>query len=491
MSLSKKMIAAGTVLAALVLMLFFSNHPVVVEEQSEYDDGETVYLWYTDDSLSDYLSSMAVKFNEERGIRVLPILNSGLEFLEEINDASLRTQTGPDLFIASNDIMEKAYLSGLATEITMADTVVNLDHFPEAALQAVTYRDKILGYPFYFETSALLYNMTYLEEMTEAAIQAEIDLAAAEESQAAAEEGEVEEDAGQADLTPAPEEMSALVKERLPEMIPDNFTELLEFANSYDAPENVEAVFKWDVEDIFYNYFFVGNYINVGGPCGDNTETINIYNENAIRALQTYQSLSDFFAIVADEVDYETVIQEFMDGKLVMTTATTDVIARLEQAGEEGTFSYEYGIAQIPDLSEEMASKSLSVTGTVYVNGYSDQREVANEFAAYLVHDHAGELYQKSGKLSANKSVSYDNPNLYMFMREYEHSAPMPKMMATSNLWVQMEIIFSRIWNGGEVSAQLKSLSEQIMTQVTGEPYEEAYIQPPKIVKDDLEYSTD
>ena len=104
---------------------------------------------------------------------------------------------------------------------------------------------------------------------------------------------------------------------------------------------------------------------------------------------------------------------------------------------------------------------------------------------------HPGGEGQKSGKLSANKSVSYDNPNLYMFMREYEHSAPMPKMMATSNLWVQMEIIFSRIWNGGEVSAQLKSLSEQIMTQVTGEPYEEAYIQPPKIVKDDLEYSAD
>ena len=40
--------------------------------------------------------------------------------------------------------------------------------------------------------------------------------------------------------------------------------DILTFANSYDAPEQVEAVFKWDVADIFYNYFFVGNYIDVG-----------------------------------------------------------------------------------------------------------------------------------------------------------------------------------------------------------------------------------
>ena len=40
-------------------------------------------------------------------------------------------------------------------------------------------------------------------------------------------------------------------------MIPSTIDDILSFADSYDAPEQVEAVFKWDGR-YFYNYFFVG-----------------------------------------------------------------------------------------------------------------------------------------------------------------------------------------------------------------------------------------
>jgi len=36
----------------------------------------------------------------------------------------------------------------------------------------------VIGYPFYFETSALLYNKTYLEDLAESRLQAEADIAA-------------------------------------------------------------------------------------------------------------------------------------------------------------------------------------------------------------------------------------------------------------------------------------------------------------------------
>ena len=56
---------------------------------------------------------------------------------------------------------------------------------------------------------------------------------------------------------------------------------------------------------------------------------------------------------------------------------------------------------------------------------------------------------------------------------------PIPKMMTTGNFWVQMEIAFTNIWEGGDVNALLKGLSEQIMSQVTGEEYTEEYIELP------------
>ena len=47
-----------------------------------------------------------------------------------------------------------------------------------------------------------------------------------------------------------------ITPEQLEAGIPANMDEMLAFADNYDAPENVEAVLRWDVSDIFYNYFF-------------------------------------------------------------------------------------------------------------------------------------------------------------------------------------------------------------------------------------------
>lgn len=494
MSLTKRVISAFLVLVMLISVLYAGNQVKEQKEQEVFDNTKTLHIWYTDEALTDFLSSMAVRYNEEHGVRVIPTLQSGLELLEKINEASLTSDNYPDLYIASNDNMEKAYLAGLAMEISDEEEVVSLKNFPESAMHAVTYQQKILGYPFYYETSALLYNMTYLEELAKKEVLEERDDAAEETgeevTQTEVAEGD-SEDGGQSAAEMSEEQMAELIHEKVPGLVPATFEDLLEFADSYDAPQNVEAVFKWDVEDIFFNYFFAGNYIDIGGMCGDNKDSIDVYNEEAVRALKVYQDLSDYFAIDSGDVEYDSVIREFMEGKIVMTTATTDIIRKLEVAKENGEFEYDYGIAPIPRLNSEMDTKSLSVTNTIYVNGYTRMKAEANDFAKYLVKDHAKDLYDATGKVPANKNVSYNNPNLDMFMDEYQDSAPMPKLMAISNFWVKMEIMFERIWNKEDVSGQLKQLSEDLMTQVTGEPYEETYI---KIEEEDegfIDYSDD
>ena len=500
MSLTKRVISAFLVLIMLFSVLYAGNVVKEQEKQEVFDNTKTLHIWYTDEALTDYISSMAVKYNEENGVRVIPTLKSGLELLQSINEASLTSDYYPDLYIASNDNMEKAYLSGLAMEIRDDEGVVSLQNFPESAMHAVTYQQKILGYPFYYETSALLYNMTYLEELAKREVQAELDEAAEAAKETATEESksednneeEVEEETSEESTTTVlDEEMAELVHEKVPELIPTTFEALLEFAESYDAPQNVEAVFKWDVEDIFFNYFFAGKYIDLGGMCGDSKDSIDIYNEEAIRALMVYQALSDYFAIDASNVEYASVIQEFMEGKVVMTTATTDIIRKLDLAKENGEFEYDYGIAPIPRLNSDMDTKSLSVTNTIYVNGYTEMKKEANSFAKYLVIDHAKDLYEATGKVPANKNIQYDDPNLDMFMDEYQDSAPMPKLMAISNFWVKMEIMFERIWNGEEVSKELQQFSEDMMTQVTGEPYKETYIKIEEKEEEFIDYSDD
>ena len=462
--------------------------PLAEEELAEdslFRHRETLYLWYADEGLTDYLNGVAVSYNEyQEEVRVVPVYTQGLEYLETINQASLQGEEIPDLYIVSNDALEKAYLAGLASEVKLPEGVQPMEELlPGTAVRAVTYHDRRIGYPFYYETSCLLYNRTYLEDWARAQIIAERDQALAEDAQEQADSGDVVEEVREAQEEEAVsgEEIEAKIGEAIPETI----DEILSFADVYDAPEQVEAVFKWDVSDIFYNYFIVGDYIDVGGENGDNADSIGIYNENAIKALRVYQNLNQFFSIDTKEISYDGVLQDFLDGKIVYTVATTDALSKLEKAREEGAFSYEYGVTRVPDVGGELGSASLSVTQCVGVNGYSTKKEMANDFAVYLTQYNTQELYARTGKLPVHcDGETYDNPNAAAFLEEYARSVPMPKMIETSNFWVQLEIAFARIWEGEDANDELRALSEQIMGQVLGEAYTEEYIDVPVPVEE-------
>ncbi|MDE7199472.1 MAG: sugar ABC transporter substrate-binding protein, partial [Lachnospiraceae bacterium] len=209
-------------------------------DETLFGHRETLYLWYADETLTDYLNSVAVSYSEYQDeVRVVPVYTQGLEYLETINQASLQTEEVPDLYIVSNDSLEKAYLAGLASEVKLPEGVLPMaDMLPQSAVRAVTYHDKQIGYPFYYETSCLLYNRTYLEDWARAQIEAERDQALAEDAQQQADSGDVEEEIQEAHDQ---EEVSAQdVEAKVEETIPQTIDEILSFADVYDAPEQVE-----------------------------------------------------------------------------------------------------------------------------------------------------------------------------------------------------------------------------------------------------------
>lgn len=497
MSLKKRLTAVGITAIAAVLTFGIAKSGLQITEKQEdsvFASGkETLYLWYTDEALTSYLTGAAVAYNESHDVRIVPVLESGLEYLENINRASLEANA-PDLYILSHDSLEKAYLAGLASEIKPSEGASLEESYMGTGLKAAAYKDKILGYPFYFETSALLYNKTYLEDMARKQLEAEADLA---EGEAAQEQAEAEQ---QTEASTLPEESEVAVEaeaaeftreqidERVKEILPGTIKDIETFADEYDAPEQVEGVFKWDVTDIFYNYFFIGDAVNMGGEAGYDTALIDIYNLEAIQSLRVYQELNQFFSIDTGEIDYDTILDEFMAGKMVFTIATTDSVFKLEHARSDGLMAYDYGVVPVPDIEEGRGSRSLSMTNCVVINGYCSDKEAANDFAYFLTTQYNDILYARSGKVSAAKNVDYGYEALNEFAAEYEKSISMPKMIETSNFWVQLEVVFSEVWNGADANEKLKELSEQIMEQITGEAYEEEYLKEPDQETEETEY---
>ncbi len=516
MTLKKRLTAAGIIALAAAFTAGIAGAGWQISEKKEstiFSGGkDTLYLWYTDEALTSYLSSAAVKYKEDHDVRIVPVLESGAEYLERVNQASLESG-GPDLYIIRHDSLEKASLAGLADEVKPPEGAVMEDAYMGTALAAANYKDKIIGYPFYFETSALLYNKTYLEDMARSQLEAEADLAegeaAQEEHDAAIEAGNIITEAGdvitdsgdgsagdgqadtlgmaqgekgegvQGESTSESRFSDEQVRQRMEEILPATIRDIETFADNYDAPEQVEGVFKWDVTDIFYNYFFLGDAIDMGGDAGWDTGRIDIYNEDAIKNMRVYQELNQFFSIDTSDSDYDAILNEFMEGKMVFTMATTDAVFKLEHARDDGLFSYDYDIAMTPDIGEGRGTRSLSMTSCVAVNGYSEHKDEANDFAYFLTAEYNDILFARSGKVSAAKDVDYGYEALDRFAQGYEKSISMPKMIETSNFWVKLEVVFSQIWNGADANEKLKELSEEMMEQVTGQAFEEEYLDIP------------
>ena len=491
----RKIISALLVFAMMVSMLIIvkDDYNIVTDTtvnetaKNKAVPDDTIVIWCTDSALVEYISDAALAFKKNTGTNVQIEVVDGIDYIERINDASISNKSeipAPDLYITTHDNLMKAYLAGLASPVIDRNETIISDHFPTTALNAITCDSKIVGYPLYYETNFFLYNKTYMSKIAENKIQDESGAAPAEEaaeeekqddtnqenseensedSEAAGEGGEDFED------DPMGEEDASVdqeVLERLATMIPSKISDVITFANNYDAPEAVEAVFKWDVTDIFYNYFFVGQYLEVGGDAGDNNAIFNLYNTSAVECLKTYQSMNQYFTIDPEKDNYDSILQDFIDGKLVFTVATTDAFAKIEEAQLKGDFNFDYGVAVLPAISDILQARGLSVTDVIAINGYSQKKDMADDFAAYLSYDAADSIYTKTGKLGCKRDIPYENMEINNVMTEYQKSMPLPKMIETSNFWLQLEIAFSRVWNGEDPDAVLTELSEQMGGQI-------------------------
>ena len=227
--------------------------------------------------------------------------------------------------------------------------------------------------------------------------------------------------------------------------------------------------------------------MGLGGVNGDDKAQLSLSEGNVIDCLEYYQSLNEFFAIDEETVHNEDVIQEFIDGKIVFTIAKTDAIARLDQAIEDGIVpEYQletqrdeegneipprevdcfYGVGDIPNLSEELVTRGLSVTNSIVVNSYSPNRTYANDFAHYLSYEKADQLYDQTGKVSVCKSTVLGDENWERIMQQYAGSVEIPKIIEMSNYWILMEIAFANIWNGADIMTEIGNVVGQMNMQL-------------------------
>lgn len=415
-SLGQRVLAVLLVLLILgqMLVVGISNHNRSKNLTEAIGEDAKLTIWYTDSELNEFMTAAAADYTEQTGVEISVQLISAVDYIETISNATFMEENGPDLFVAGSDLLQKALYAGLVDDhVSYSDAERN--DIPQKAFDAATCNGKLIGYPFYFESCFLLYNPSYTEEW------------------------------------------------------PGNIDEILAYADAFETSEttqNVQSIFKWDVSDIFYNYFFIGDYVGLGGTYGDDKSQVSLSEDQVIECLKYYQSLNEFFAIDEETVHSEDVIQEFIDGKIVFTIAKTDAIARLDAA------ECAYGVGDIPNLTEELHTRGLSVTNSIIVNDYSAYTAAANDFAHFLSYECADRLYEQTGKVSVVKSVTAGDADWERIMVQYAGSVEIPKIIEMSNYWIVMEIAFANIWNGADITSEIQNVMDQMNLSV-GDPADE------------------
>ena len=478
----KKILSIALLLLMTAALLFGDSYGVLKKGLSEEEQfyKNALVLWYSDPNYGEYLRDAAVSYENKTGIKVIPTEVSDVEYLEGIQRSTLDGIKAPDLFVLSNDSLEKAVLSGLAGECKDPNHVLNSAYYANAALRAVTYRDSYYGYPLSYETAFVVYNESALEEIVKMADAAE-ESGETTDGFTLAEDvlAEIEEEQAKEELS---YEEKLKLEARAKEILPTTVVGILDFANKYSLPGDMETYFNWDTEDVLYNYWFAGAYLNVGGENSDKSEEISIYNEQALYSLQVYQDFKNFFSM-EDSSSYSDTIDGFINRKSLFTVAGTDIIAKLEHAKANDEFQDEYDILPLGMLNASLNCKGLSVTTMVCTNGFSENRSVAEDFAAYVTTEYASNLYARCEKMTASHLEEYPYPQMESIENCYEKTVSLPKMVETANYYILAEMCFSNIWDGEDVNKELKNLSETVLRNYYGRDFENEEIPTPEVVE--------
>lgn len=499
MELQHKITSVISLILATALIFYSSTLEMKSTDTAEeggawYNRSDTIYFWYSDEAMSDYINKAAVSFGEENNVHVLPVLITNDNYLEAINEASIENNQLPDAYILGHESLEMAFLAGLAVPIDDPERKCNDNNFSQAALNAVKYNGRTVGYPLSYDTCALVYNEDYLHDWASQKALAilkgegepfvdgeyfeEIDQLSSEETgESTAEENSAGESAenteSEAVAEPvvdydslSEEEQASVLAAKTEEVyqgaIPETLNELLTIADSYSAPAGVDGVMSWDVSDILYNFWIIGDVVNLGGESGDDKNNIELNNTKTVNALLRYQHLHHFFNIDSALNNYDKVISDFIDGKMIFTICSVDGVAKLKEAKENGSFEHAYGFAPIPEVDETTPSRSMSMTEVVVINGYSEKKEIANAFARYLTCEFSGELYARSGKAACFIGANDGYENISVFDTEYADSVPLPKIIELENFWMELEAMFARVWEGDGVEDQLQGLQDTV-----------------------------
>ena len=82
----------------------------------------------------------------------------------------------------------------------------------------------------------------------------------------------------------------------------------------------------------------------------------------------------------------------------------------------------------------------------------------AQELAVYLSHDHADALFEQCGLMPVVKDA-VDDSKLQILQDIYEGSVSLPKLIETENIWENLNMLLTSVWEGEDIERAKSKLN--------------------------------
>lgn len=347
-----------------------------------FEDGAIV-IWQ-DDRAPDLLTEIGAQFEADLGIRVI------VENVDPLTDRfqqAAATGDGPDIVMWAHDRLGEWAAGGLIAPVSPGASVVEANL--ESAWEAVTFDNRVWGYPVAVEAIGLVYNR---------------------------------------DLVDTP---------------PENFEDITEM----DLPEGVTPI-MWAYNDTYFTFPMLaanGGYaFEMVDGSYDGSQT-GVNTDGAIQGGQVLADLIDS-GTMPRGVDYGVMEGAFANGEVAMIINGPWSWSGYEEAG------IDIGVASLPAVAGSPSRPFLGVQALA-LNAASPNQDLAVEFIEnYLLTDENIQLWNSTGALGVPTDISVgaaeDDDKIVQTLANAEVGVPMPSNPEMGAFWSAMEPALGNITSG-------------------------------------------
>lgn len=239
-----------------------------------------------------------------------------------------------------------------------------------------------------------------------------------------------------------------LVKE-----VPKTWSDVAAFCNEFNGGGKYGFMFQLGAYQGIMFTTMNGN--KLFGESGTDVLNNGMNSDDAIAGMKFMQEvLAPATGISAADMTYDAMDGAFASGTCAM------IINGPWALGNYGDINY--GVTALPTFDDGTPTGTFSGVRCCFVSNYSENKEAAALFGAYLVSDEAQQLrYEITGALPSI-ALDTDDEASAAFIAQLENAYPMPSIPAMGAFWDAGDNTWKNIWDGADVKTEMAAFDAAI-----------------------------